>query len=191
MELNKTSFIQSSTGYTAKVDYSGKGWISGKRNSFTAALYHEGREKDPLYTVEGQWSESFTIKDAHTKKVVDTYTARNVQTTPLIIAPIEQQDALESRRAWHKVAEAISKGDMEATQREKSIIENQQREMRKREKEEGREWDRRFFTKTSSDPVFERLAGKIGETIDADKTNGVWIFDPAKAQNARPPFRQQ
>ena len=47
----------------------------------------------------------------------------------------------ESRRAWAKVADAILKGDMDTTAREKSIIENRQREMRRIEQAEGREWE--------------------------------------------------
>ncbi len=33
VELNDKTYITSSSGYTAKIDYSGKGWISGKKNS--------------------------------------------------------------------------------------------------------------------------------------------------------------
>ena len=28
VELNSSTYIQSSTGYTARIDYSGKGWVS-------------------------------------------------------------------------------------------------------------------------------------------------------------------
>lgn len=189
MELNKHTYIQSSTGYTAKIDYSGKGWLSGKRNTFTATMYPEGREKDVLYTVEGQWTDGFTIRDGK-KNVVDTYSAKLLTKTPLKIANLEDQDPMESRRAWLKVAQAIEKGDLNATGIEKTKIEESQRELRRREKEEGREWERRFFTRVNSYPQFEALAKKIGEAIDADKTNGVWKFDQAKAMGGKPPFAE-
>lgn len=62
---------------------------------------------------------------------------------------------------------------------EKSKIENTQREMRKKEQAEGREWQRRFFKRSSPpDPIFEKLARSIpGERIEAEKTGGVWRFD--------------
>jgi oxysterol-binding protein-related protein 9/10/11 len=108
----------------------------------------------------------------------------------LVVAPIEEQDELESRRAWQKVAHAIGKGDLDTTQAEKSKIENEQRELRKVEKEEGREWERVFFSRVEKDDVFEALAGKIGETLDAEKTGGVWLWDSDKARDAKPPFKK-
>ncbi|KZF21140.1 Oxysterol-binding protein [Xylona heveae TC161] len=184
VELNKCSYIQSSTGYTAKIDYSGKGWLSGKKNTFTAVLYPEGKEKEPLYTVDGQWTDKFTIRDARTKKEIEAYDAKASQTTPLTVAPIEQQDPFESRRAWKKVAEAILSGDMETTSTEKSKIENEQREMRKQERAEGTEWQRRYFIPTETDPIFEKLAAPIGEKSETEKTGGMWKWDNEKAAQA-------
>lgn len=70
---------------------------------------------------------------------------------------MEEQDDFESRRAWKKVADAINKGDMDTTSTEKSIIENRQRAMRKTEKEQGKEWERKFFNRVEADPTFEKL----------------------------------
>lgn len=69
VELNKSTTITSSTGYVAKIDYSGKGWVSGKKNSFVATLSKEG-QKEVLYTVEGQWSDKFILKEGKGKKEV-------------------------------------------------------------------------------------------------------------------------
>ena len=184
VELNRSTFIQSSSGYTAKIDYSGKGWLSGKKNSFTATLYPDGLEREPLYTVDGQWSEAFTIKGAKTKKELDSHNAKVTQTTPLIVAPLEQQDPLESRRAWRQVAVSIEKGDLDTTSVEKSKIENQQRELRRQEQAEGREWERRYFSHVPDDSVLELLGSKIGERAEIDKTGGVWRWDAKKAEKA-------
>lgn len=182
VELNKANYIISSTGFTAKIDYSGKGWLSGKKNSFTASLYPTGKEKDPLYIIEGQWTNTFTIHDA-TKKhggEIETYNAKTSKTTPLTVRPIDQQDRYESNRAWQHVAAAISKGDMDTVGFEKSKIENAQRELRKKEQSEGREWERRFFRRVETCPIFETLASPLGEKIEGDKTGGIWRFDQAK-----------
>jgi oxysterol-binding protein-related protein 9/10/11 len=186
VELNSSSYIQSSSGYTAKIDYSGRGWLSGNKNTFTASLFREGKEKDPLYKVDGRWSKGFDIKDAKSKQVIDNHDALNTKTTPLSVAPIEQQDELESRRAWQKVAQAIEKGDMETTSAEKTKIEEAQRALRRKENEEGREWERRYFTSSQECPTFEKLAARIGVTLDLDKTNVAWIFDEEKAKKATP-----
>ena len=158
-----------------------------------------------LYTVDGQWTDKFSIKEGKTKKEVrcaaltsmtlgtiiangwpqiEVYNAKTTTTTPLFIAPAEEQDPLESRRAWQKVQEAISKGDLDTTGLEKTKIENEQREIRKKEKEEGREWERRYFTRVDEDAVFTSLAARGGFAAEADKTNGVWVFDEEKCSKA-------
>lgn len=200
VELEKSTKIASSTGYIAKIEYSGKGWLSGKKNTFNAILYKESDgEKKPLYTVDGQWSDTFVIKDTRTKKEVETYSVSNMKTTPLRIPPLEEQDLYESRRAWHDVACAIERGDMEATSAAKSKIENAQRELRKIEKEEGREWERRFFKRVDEkeDELFMRLARMIGILngpnggVESDKTGGVWRFDKERAIDAKPPYHKE
>ncbi|KAM5479192.1 Oxysterol-binding protein 4 [Microsporum canis] len=190
VELNKYTYIASSTGYMAKIDYSGRGWLSGKKNSFSAILYkHSEGEKRPLYTADGQWSDSFVIKDASTKKEIDKF-----------------EDIYESRRAWKDVAAAVEKGDMDALSMAKSKIENAQRELRKIEAEEKREWDRRFFKRIDLDGsddeesnTFKKLLKMAGlgadssssspsSFIDSDKTGGIWRFDPSRAKDAKSPY---
>lgn len=138
--------------------------------------------------MDGQWTDAWQIKDGKTKAVVDTFDPKVTKTTPLTVAPIEQQDHFETRRAWKKVSDAINKGDMDLTSAEKTIIETRQREMRKEEKEAGREWERTFFTRSDTFPTFKALAAKIGEPINDSQTNGVWAFDQSKADNAKSPF---
>ncbi|PVH87295.1 Oxysterol-binding protein [Cadophora sp. DSE1049] len=180
VELNDKTYITSSSGYTAKIDYSGKGWLSGKKNSFTATLYPTGKEKDVIYTATGQWTKTFEITEGK-KQVVDTYNAEASPTTPLTIAAIEAQDPMESRRAWQKVAAGIAVGDMDATGVEKTKIEESQRELRRQEAAEGRQWERRYFKKLETDTVLEKLGPQIGVLPEADKTGGIWRFDEAKA----------
>ncbi|CZR62004.1 probable KES1-involved in ergosterol biosynthesis [Phialocephala subalpina] len=182
VELNDKTYITSSSGYTAKIDYSGKGWLSGKKNSFTATLYPTGKETDILYTATGQWNKTFDICEGSKKhNIIDTYDADAVPTTKLIVAPIEQQDPLESRRAWQKVAEGIAVGDMDIVGVEKTKIEESQRELRRQEKTDGRSWERRYFSLVENDVVLEKLAPAIGLLPEEDKTGGVWRFDERKA----------
>jgi hypothetical protein len=89
---------------------------------------------------------------------------------------------MESRRAWARVAEGIAKGDMDTTGIEKSKIENEQRAMRAQEREEGRTWERRYFSQVESDELLDKLAPVVGLAIEADKTGGIWRFDEKKAE---------
>lgn len=98
---------------------------------------------------------------------------------------------------------------MDATSVAKSKIENAQRELRKVEKNEGRQWERRFFKcldlneSTDDDSVYQvgkkiwkllgvsipdASSGAASPIIDSDKTGGVWRFDPESARNATPPY---
>lgn len=162
-------------------------------------LYKETEgEKHPLYTADGQWSNSFKIRDARSKKDVETFTVTSMKTTPLTVAPFEKQDVYESRRAWRDVAVAIEKGDMDATSVAKTKIEVAQRELRKKEKDQGQEWERRFFKRVNEkdDRTFMRLATMLeltqgnGAGIESDRTGGVWRFDEARAANASPPYHK-
>jgi hypothetical protein len=204
VELNKYTHIASTTGYVAKIDYSGKGWLSGKKNSFTAALWKEGEgsDKHPLYSVDGQWNEGFTIREGdgkHTKEI-DYYDAKAAKTTPLTVAPIEEQDPYESRKAWANVARSIEKGDMDATSHYKSRIEVAQRALRRKEQDDKREWNRAFFSQVSPDSPEEATCQKLvkmvsgingWQGVEPEKTAGVWRFDSEKAKNAEPPYHAE
>jgi hypothetical protein len=184
VELSGYSSIVSTTGYLARIDYSGRGWLSGKKNSFAATLSKVSDPKKALYLADGQWTGSFVIKDAGSKETVETWNPAELPLVPLTVVPIEQQGEYETRKAWAKVAEAIKKGDMDATQREKGAIEIRQRELRKKEQEEGREWERKYFRREKGDALLERLAGQIGQSLDSEKT-GVWVFVGGKIKWVR------
>ena len=164
--------------------------MSGKKNSFNAILFKEGHEKDVLYSVDGQWNDTFTIKQGTSKHgtVVETYRNSDHPTSKLILSPLEEQSPRESKKAWKTVIDGILKGDMDTTSHEKTKIEVQQREMRKKEQAEGREWQRTFFTKATSHPIFEQLSRTTGEKLEADKTGGIWRFDEEKAKTAIRPY---
>jgi hypothetical protein len=187
-ELSGSSFIRSSSGYMARIDYSCKGWLGGKRNSFAASIFKTDAERTLLYTAEGLWSGAFTFKDARTGKEVEMFDCSALQKTPFQVAPIEEQHPLESRRMWQPVVEAIKKGDIFAIGHEKTKIENEQRAMRRCEKAEGREFSRRYFSRAKEDAVAEKLAEGIGEKTsmkgNMDGAHGLWMWDEEKYQRA-------
>ncbi|KAI1375483.1 Oxysterol-binding protein [Hypoxylon crocopeplum] len=178
-ELSGVSYIRSSSGHTSRINYSCKGWLKGKSNSFTATLYADHDEDNPLYVLEGQWSDSYTIKNAK-GKILDTVNLASLQRTPLQVAPIESQHPLESRRAWKQVVDAIHANDIFAVGHEKSKIENAQRALRRQEKDAGETWKGRYFTQVEEDPIAERLSikSKAGPADAQDRM--IWKFDDGK-----------
>jgi oxysterol-binding protein-related protein 9/10/11 len=207
VELGKFIHIASSSGYIAKVDFSGRGWLSGKKNTFTATLWKDGdgSESSPLYTAEGQWSDAFTFHEGSKKgKLIDKFHPSDIKVSKLVVPPVEAQDVFESRKAWAAVAKAINKPDMDATAHYKSRIENAQRALRKKEQEGKREWKRVFFSTVAADQpeekTFQRLVKMITspsmgascwDGVGADKTAGVWRYDEKKAKEAKRPWHPE
>lgn len=191
VELDGSTTITSSSGYSAKIDYSGKGWLSGKKNTVIATVFPTDNEKEVLYNVTGQWTKEFEIYEGPAKKnskstLVSTYDAAGTQQTDLAIAPLDKQYPLESRRAWSKVAEAIQKGDMDTVSIEKTKIEQAQRILRTKEGSESQPWERRYFSAVTEDETLALLGKAAGVPLDGDKdkTGGLWRFDAAKAAKA-------
>ncbi|UKZ57394.1 hypothetical protein TrVGV298_011249 [Trichoderma virens] len=183
--------ITLSSGFSAKIDYSGKGWLSGKKNTVIASVFPTGDEKDVLYNVTGQWTKEFEIYQGPAKKnskstLVSTYDAAGTEQTKLALADLDKQHPLESRRAWSKVAEAIQKGDMDSVSIEKTKIEQAQRNQRSKETAEGQPWERRYFNAVTEDETLALLGKAAGVPLDGDKdkTGGLWRFDAAKAAKA-------
>lgn len=172
-ELNGTSYIHSSSGYTTKLDYSCKGWLGGKSNSFVATLFRDGAEGSPLYTAAGQWSGSYSVKDRR-GKTIETVDHSSLRRVPLQVVPVEQQHHLETGRAWQHVINAIDNNDIFAVGHEKSKVENAQRALRKQEQAEKRVWERRYFTLTTEDPILQKLS-RSEQSMEP-----VWKFDQDK-----------
>ena len=175
-ECSGTAHLSSSNGFTISLTFSGKGWLRGKKNSFAAEVSRlvEG-EKRIAYTANGQWcGRSYTVRDGSDNiiETINTLTPR--QTAKLIVRPLAEQDPLESRRAWQHVIRGIETGDMGLISREKNKLEEEQRALRKKEQQEGTEWQTRYFSTVSSWPEAEKLLSVSGAQVESEKTKGIW-----------------
>lgn len=191
VELDGSTTITSSSGFSAKIDYSGKGWLSGKKNTVIATVFPTDNEKEVLYNVAGQWTKEFEIYQGPAKKnskstLVSVYDAAGTSQSELKLEPLEKQHPLESRRAWSKVAEAIQKSDMDTVSVEKTKIEQAQRLMRAKETAGNHTWERRYFKAATEDETLTLLGKAAGVPLDGDKdkTGGLWRFDAEKAAKA-------
>ncbi|KEF61577.1 uncharacterized protein A1O9_03145 [Exophiala aquamarina CBS 119918] len=201
-ELNDTYKIVSSSGYTAEMRFVAKGFWGGDRNCFEASIYRtdsaaEDDDSAPIFTLCGSWSSKFTIRDSTAKEieVFDLSDPENAP-APMSVRPVSEQHPWESQRAWAATFEAIRKADHGDVVKQKSKLENAQREMRKKEKAEGRTWETMFFTRRVSceegndddddddDVVVEKLMDQLdpSEAHRLRGTNGCWRFSPEKEQ---------
>lgn len=189
-ELGETYKIISSSGFTAEMKFIPKKMWGGERNVFDATVYRTDDEtKDAIYTMGGHWSSRFSIYNTHGHEieVFDLADAKN-QPVPVTIAPVEKQGPWESRRAWKETFDAIRRGDQNTIINEKSKLEEAQRRMRKREQEQGHQWESMFFNRTpdldgENKEVIERLFERVGHDGEAERLkgiNGIWRFDREK-----------
>ncbi|XDT37977.1 Oxysterol-binding protein family signature [Nakaseomyces glabratus] len=154
VELEGRSYLQSSTGLLSVVEFSGRGYFSGKKNSFKARIYKSAADSadknKAIYTISGQWSGSSKISKlnpatGYSDEIGTFYEAERVPVSHLSVKPIDKQHPLESRKAWKEVAEAIKAGDMDLITKTKSDLEQKQRDLRKEEEAKGICWERRWF----------------------------------------------
>lgn len=186
-ELTGTYYIQSSSGFHSRIDFTGRGLFHGKKNSFHATVYHKDQPKDVLYDIEGQWTDKFTIQAKG--KELETFDTSVSDQTQLEVLPTDQQDPWESRNAWNGVIDALNQGDMKSTVDEKSKVEDAQRELRKREEADGKHWQTLFFKSNPDDEMFKVLSKGSDEELEADKTVGVWRFNWDAYRDVKRPFR--
>ncbi|TDL26967.1 Oxysterol-binding protein [Rickenella mellea] len=151
IELSETSYIASSTGWLSTIEYSGRGYFSGKAHTFKATVTAPSGQT--IHTIDGQWDTTSKFR-----KTGAEFTNVLSPKEEVTVAPIEaQQDAFESRKLWEKVAQGIRGGDFEMASREKSKIENEQRQRRKDEVAKGEKWALKHFVRVESDPEYEQM----------------------------------
>ena len=155
VELDGKSYIQCSNDLFTVIEFSGRGYFSGKKNSFKAKIYQNSsdwssKSNDPIYTISGQWSgQSTLVKHLPNGKKTNPvlfYDAEKCVAEHLYVKPIDDQHPLESRKAWLPTAEAIKANDFEGIAKAKTELEESQRELRRQEEAKGISWQRRWFS---------------------------------------------
>lgn len=196
-EVLGTYTIVSSSGFISEITFSGAGVFRGKKNTFEAKMYRkDDPTKTPLYEIAGCWSEGWTVKDSRTGETLEKFDVDAVENrpAPMDLAPREEQDPWESRRAWGGVIDALERGDFRTTVAEKTKLEQAQRRLRVEEKENGETWTPLLFKSIegSEHESFHKLAeGAPGgwELCDG-KTKGVWRLDDEKVRGLQRPYRE-
>ncbi|EEB07239.2 oxysterol binding protein [Schizosaccharomyces japonicus yFS275] len=174
IELHNSTHIVSTTGYITKINYHGRGYFSGTKNSFKANVYKKGEKAD--YVVEGVWTGESKIRHKGEHDGTTFLDLRQLKPTPVTVAPIEQQGEYETRRVWRDVARALAEGDYDAASSSKTRIEQEQRELRKRERAEHRPWKCRFFKWDADNSGLRTAFGQFLQEI-VDRGTWVWTGD--------------
>ncbi len=187
-ELDGKYYINSSVGFVSEIKFSGKGFLGGKRNSVHARLFRKEPVGDAknLFTISGQWNNELIVYEGDEKGcIIETINVPTLKSAPMYVEPLEEQDPWESHKAWAGVIAALNAGDMKKTVYEKSIVEEAQRQMRKKEAERGVNWEPLFFNRlqTTRDPLVEDLAEEPVKEGLFSPRSGIWKFDHKKWNN--------
>ncbi|KAF2734996.1 Oxysterol-binding protein [Polyplosphaeria fusca] len=181
--------IPSSSGWVSEVKFEGKGLIiGGTKNGVSGRIFHTSRPDEDVFTVDGQWNSSFTIKDARTGKEVETYHVQDAKSERIVVPAIEDMDPWESRKAWSGVIDALGRSDMKGVSDQKSVVEKGQREMRKQEQDSSLEWKAVFFQKHSGDELFDTLSAVDKASFEVDPEGGIWKVDKDALKTAQKPY---
>lgn len=188
-ELQGTSYISSSSGYLATIQFEGKNSLGlGKINLFKAKIASLRDGGRVVYEMDGQWSGRMRIRDAIRGQDVETFDIKEVPTTEVLTKPQNEQSPWESRRAWRDVLHGIREGNMKAVREAKQQIEEGQRAIRAAEAEIGIDWPRIFFQRAETYEEFEVLARALpsgkGRSLETRRTDGVWRFIGIRAAEA-------
>lgn len=146
-------------------------WVGygSKSASASSTSLNGGRE----HVIEGLWHETCNwVKGAGKGLFHDASLGKE----PFIVTggePSGEQGEWETRKLWGLVAKGITEGDYELASREKTRIENEQRQRRKDEQAEGTTWALKHFKHQDEDPAYERL-GKLAKVVPA--TEDAYVF---------------
>jgi len=174
-ELSQSSHIQSSTGWLATIEYKGKGYFSGKAHSFKATLTRStGGSKSHIF--EGQWNTTSIPKSSVPSSlgVLDAkgnFTDVTGPSEPVgVESDLGKMERWESRRLWRVVSMGIRGGDFDSASRDKTRIENEQRQRRRDEQAAGTKWGLRYFDHVDNDADYAALGQYFGATPAKEDT---------------------
>ncbi|CAJ0909369.1 16962_t:CDS:10 [Entrophospora sp. SA101] len=162
VELSGTSVIQSEN-YKVIIEFSGKGWLSGEKHSFNGVV-RRNESKEPLYVTTGTWSGRSSLEKVDTKEKSTFLDIENSKRATPIVAPIDEQGDLESRKLWRYVAKAINEGDFATASKLKSEIEQRQRDKVKN----GVKVELQYFEWNDNDQLFFSLDKLIDNKYQLD-----------------------
>ncbi|KAF8642939.1 hypothetical protein AX16_009327 [Volvariella volvacea WC 439] len=180
IELADTTYIIGG-GYVSLIEYKGKGYFSGKSHSFKAIVTPEPSAFGPLskpsslgsdHVIEGTWHQ--TSKFLKTGQEFHNVLGPKEEVSALGGESDGEMGDFETRKLWSAVAKGIREGDYETASREKSKIENEQRQRRRDEAAAGTTWAWKHFGHTESDPIYEHL-GKAVRLVPP--TEDIYTFE--------------
>ncbi|TFK19365.1 Oxysterol-binding protein [Coprinopsis marcescibilis] len=202
IELIDTSYIIGE-GFVSLIEYKGKGYFSGKSHSFKATVTPAGADVPAVpasgsagglsswygggsksnsstslalkeHVIEGTWHETSSWTKGPNKGKFHDVSAHKEEAVPVGGEADKTMGEFETRKLWTLVAKGIREGDFELASKEKSRIENDQRQKRKDEQAAETKWPLKHFKHEETDATYERL-GKLAKIIPPTEDRYIFL----------------
>lgn len=134
-ELNDEMKITSSSGYEVIISYKSK---SNNKLSGEVTL-----RKEKVCSFDGISNQKVTCTG---KSNLVLFDIKNVKRSPRYVKPLSEQSTNESRRVWHTVTKSIYKKNLELATKYKTLIEENERKVKKERDSNGEKWTPRYFS---------------------------------------------
>lgn len=118
-------FILLGKDYKASLDF-----YLNKNNQLDGGIY-DLKTKERVYMVNGNVDGLVSLTDPNTGMKSKLYDAKELKLQRMLVANVNAQKPVESRRTWHRVSCALLKGDFETAAKEKHELEEKERKLRK------------------------------------------------------------
>eukprot|EP00158_Paraphelidium_tribonemae_P009665 Partr_v1_DN28927_c4_g1_i11_m25252 putative Oxysterol-binding protein len=196
LELEGSINIVGSSGYVATVEFLPKPWFVGDYHHIKGSV--TGPNKEPVYELSGQWTGDMMVTDCRTRIETTLWQSGSGSVNsrpPKLVKPVAEMDDLESRKVWFNVSEALAMQEYGIANKQKTEVEERQRQLRKQRQDQGHEYRPKYFefkpdevkhtrSKTSSSGISgvssssHAAATALPDNIDV----GMWVYVPANSK---------
>ncbi|GAU98121.1 hypothetical protein RvY_09304-2 [Ramazzottius varieornatus] len=133
------------TGYTCELNFSV--WLTRTVNPL------EGKIKlgdEVMATLQGSWDGEIYLTDAKTKHTELCWKPIPNARLPRYTVPVDSQEDFESEKLWSGVTAALSEENQVDATREKTLLEDNQREAARQRAQKNETWTPRLFTQDAA-----------------------------------------
>lgn len=140
-------------GLEADIEFKTKGFISGDYDVVEGTI-KDTATSQVLFIIRGKWNEKLEIEDTQTGETSLFYDTTSSQIWKPKVKPLEKQLPNESRKLWAPTLSALEKNDHAIATDEKFIVEERQRELAQKRRENNERFVPEFFEESTSEVPF-------------------------------------
>jgi len=165
------------TGLTADLEFKARGMMGrGDQHAISGRIYkttpdNENDVANILYTFDGFWDNQVTLTDVQTGETSTLFNYNTVKANKNMLPILPDLDELEpsfSTVVWAECSDAIWRANTSDANAAKRKVEDHQRELKKKRKENNKEWIHHYFRKRPDGKDGYLLRTDVEKLLDAE-----------------------